>query len=525
MSGVLIRDKDGIPLFMAATAIDITERKQAEEMFRALADSSPIGIFICQDGRFQYVNPQMQKQIGYSSRELLGRKSLEVVLAEDRDKVRESAIRMLKGKQSQPYEYRALDKKGNIRWVLETVASIMYQGRRATVGNRMDITERKSLEEERQKVEKLESVGTLAGGIAHDFNNILTVIMGNISMAGREVEPGSRAADRLEEAEKASLRARDLTHRMLTFARGGAPIKKTVSIAELVREATTFGLRGSNVSGNYVLPDDLWSVEADEGQINQVITNLVINAVEAMPMGGILDISAKNYTVRKTGAPSLPKGSYVEITVADHGTGMSKAHLERIFEPYFTTKQRGSGLGLATSYSIIKNHGGHITVESELGVGTTFHIYLPASGKPVPVKAEIPKELPITGKGRILVMDDEENIRLLLSKMLTRAGYEVELVENGEEAIKKYAEAMKAGTPFAAVIMDLTIPGGMGGREAIKRLREVDPEVKAIVSSGYSTDPIMAGYREYGFSGVIAKPYQAGEVEKTLRDVVLDMGE
>lgn len=518
---VVERDADGKPVRMTGTHLDITERKQAEEMFRALADSSPIGIYIVQDGRFQYVNPQMQKQIGYSSRELLGRESLSVVIPEDRGMVRKNAIEMLKGKSSQPYEYRTVDKQGSTEWVLETVASIMYQGQRATLGNQMNITERKRLEDEQLRIEKLESIGTLAGGIAHDFNNILTVIMGNISMAIREVEPSSNAADRLEEAERASHRARDLTHRLLAFARGGDPVKKAVSIAEMVRESAAFGLRGSSVSGNYFLPDDLWAVEADEGQLNQVMTNLVINAVEAMPMGGTLDISARNLSPGKTGKIPLPKGKYVEITVADHGIGMSQAHWERIFEPYFSTKQRGSGLGLATSYSIVKNHGGHITVESELGIGTTFRLYLPASGEPAPARIEMSRELPVTGKGRILVMDDEATIRLLLSKMLDGAGYEVELAENGEEAIKKYTGAMVAGTPFAAVIMDLTISGGMGGMEATNKLREIDSNLKAIVSSGYSTDPIMANYMKYGFSGVVAKPYQAGELEKTLRNVLL----
>jgi signal transduction histidine kinase/CheY-like chemotaxis protein len=386
-----------------------------------------------------------------------------------------------------------------------------------------DITERKKLEEEQQRIAKLESIGTLAGGIAHDFNNILTVIMGNISLAQRLVEPPDmEIAERLEDAKKASIRARDLTHRLLTFARGGAPIKKTISIAEVIRESATFALRGSNVRCEYSLPDDLLSVEADEGQLNQVFTNLVINAVEAMPIGGTLNISARDMNIRKTSTLPLPKGSYIEITVTDHGAGIFKAHLERIFDPYFTTKQRGSGLGLATTYSIVKNHDGYITVESEMGIGTTFYIYLPASKKPAPVKAEVSREVPITGKGRILVMDDEESILLLLSRMLERAGYQVELAKDGEETIRKYTAAREAGAPFAAVIMDLTIPGGMGGKEAVNKLREIDPEVKAVVSSGYSTDPIMADYRAYGFSGVVAKPYHAGELEKTLRNVLLD---
>jgi nitrogen-specific signal transduction histidine kinase/CheY-like chemotaxis protein len=384
-----------------------------------------------------------------------------------------------------------------------------------------DITERKQLAEERQRAVRLESIGTLAGGIAHDFNNILTGIMGNISLAQRLVELDSQVAERLEEAEKASLRAKDLTHRLLTFARGGTPVKKTISIPELIQEATTLATRGSNVKCEYFLPDDLWSLDADEGQLNQVFTNLVINAVEAMPTGGIINISAQNLHINKQDTLSLPIGNFLKITVVDHGTGISKSHLERIFEPYFTTKQRGSGLGLAATYSIVKNHGGHIIVESTIDIGTTFHIYLPASAGPVPVKTEKQRELPITGKGRILVIDDEDTIRLLLSRMLEGAGYEVEISQDGEEGIQKYTAALESKKPFVAVIMDLTIPGGMGGKDAINKLKEIDPEVKAIVSSGYSTDPIMAEYQSYGFSGVIVKPYQAGEVEKAVRNVLL----
>jgi PAS domain S-box-containing protein len=500
---------------------DITERKQAEALFRTMAKSSPIGIYIVQDGKFQFTNPQFQRQVGRSEEELIGTDALSFVAPEDRERVRENATRMLKGELSQPYEYRSLDGRGEVRWVLETVAPIDYHGKRATVGNHMDITEHKMLEQEQQRLGKLESIGTLAGGIAHDFNNILTGIMGNISLALRSIAPDGKVAERLLEAEKASLRAKDLTHRLLTFARGGAPIKKTISIADLIRESTDLALRGSNTRCEYSLPDKLWTVEADEGQINQVFTNLTINASEAMPEGGTLHITARNMVNNKRKGPlPLPRGNYVEITVKDQGTGIAKGHLERIFEPYFTTKQKGSGLGLATAYSVIKNHDGHISVSSELGTGTTFTIYLPASSKPAPVKKKVVAEAPIPGKGRVLVMDDEPAIRQLLKRMLTGTGYEIELSQDGKEAIAKYTQAREADRPFEAVIMDLTVPGGMGGKETISNLLEIDPGVKAIVSSGYSTDPIMADYDKYGFSGVVAKPYVAADLEKTLRNVI-----
>jgi two-component system cell cycle sensor histidine kinase/response regulator CckA len=386
--------------------------------------------------------------------------------------------------------------------------------------------ERKRAEEERQKADRLESLGTLAGGIAHDFNNLLTGIMGNIDLAKRYVEPDSKAVERLTEAEKASLRARDLTHQLLTFARGGAPVKKKVSIGELIEDSASFALRGTNIRPEYSLPDDLLSVEADEGQMNQVITNLVLNAEEAMPQGGVLNIRAENIEVKGGRDLPLPEGNYIEITIEDRGTGIPKEHLGRIFEPYFTTKQKGSGLGLATAYSIIRNHDGYITAESELGVGTTFHIYLPASKKPAPKKEEeVVVEAPAHSKGKILVMDDEQIIREMLGNMLPLAGYDVELTGDGAETIEHYNKARESGQPFDAVIMDLTIPGGMGGIEAVKKLLEIDPKAKVIVSSGYATDPIMSDYEKYGFSAVVTKPYSVRELEKILHGIIAGKGE
>ncbi len=383
-----------------------------------------------------------------------------------------------------------------------------------------DITEVRKLEEEIQKTEKLQSIGNLAGGIAHDFNNYLTGILGNISLAKRYVEPKGKAMERLEEAEIASIRARDLTQQLLTFSSGGAPIKKTISIGKLIEDTVGFALRGSNVRPEFYLPDDLWAIVADEGQINQVISNIIINAVQAMPQGGIVNVEAENLVISRRRTLPLPRGNYVEITIRDYGIGIAKEHLARIFEPFFTTKQKGSGLGLATSYSIIKKHDGHIAVESKLGAGTTVYVYLPASMETTPIREEVIEEAVLVGNGRILVMDDEETVRKLLYAGLTEVGYEVQLTNDGAEAIERYSEAKKAGQPFDAVILDLTIPGGIGGKEAIKKLLELDPDVKAIVSSGYATDPIMAEYKEYGFSAVVPKPYSVAQIEKTLQGLL-----
>jgi PAS domain S-box-containing protein len=383
-----------------------------------------------------------------------------------------------------------------------------------------DITDLRKLQEEQLKLAKLESIGILAGGIAHDFSNFLTAIMGNIGLAKRYVDPEGKAFERLNEAENVSVRARDLARQLLTFSKGGTPIKKTSAISELVKEAATFALRGSDVRLELSLPKDLWAAEVDQGQISQVIQNMVINADEAIPAGGTLHISAINKVIQRLGAMPLPKGNYVQIDIKDEGIGMSKQELARLFEPYYTTKQKGSGLGLATAHSIIKNHGGHITVESTQNVRTTFHIYLPASGKPLPVKKKSARKRPVHGKDRILVMDDEEMIRHIVSNILITAGYQVELASTGEEAIERYEKARESGHPFDAVILDLTVRGGMGGKETIKKLLEIDPNVKAIVSSGYSTDPIIANFKKFGFRGTLTKGYKIEELYEALHTLI-----
>lgn len=377
------------------------------------------------------------------------------------------------------------------------------------------------LEQERLRAAKMESIGTLAGGIAHDFNNLLTGIMGNIGMVKSSLAPTDVIYEMLDEAEKAAIRSKDLTQQLLTFARGGKPIKKTVEIDKIVKEAATFALRGSNAKLELSLTDDLWTIEADEGQINQVINNLVINADEAMPGGGTLKIQAKNVTLKKSEIPPLPGGEYVRIDVADTGVGISSEHLQRIFEPYFTTKQRGSGLGLTTAYSIVRNHGGTIAADSVRNKGSTFYIYLPATKKTTKGGRKMTAKSSGQAGGKVLVMDDEEMIRKMLKNMLNLAGYLAEFSTDGNEALEKYQAARKIGDPFDVVIMDLTIPGGMGGKETIKKLLEIDPDAKAIVSSGYANDPIMSEYKKYGFKAVIAKPYSVKQLQETLGSVIV----
>lgn len=412
-------------------------------------------------------------------------------------------------------------RNGSIIFVEDSAAPVRDRESRiiGTVTVFRDVTEERRVKEELIKAEKLQSVGILAGGLAHDFNNLLTSIMGNISLARMYLPPDDRAAERLTEAESASRRATELTRQLLTFSRGGDPVKQTASIAEIVRESSRFTLAGASVAADLKIPADAWTVDVDAGQMNQVFNNLFINAVHAMPGGGRVTVTVENTVLGDADIPTLTGGAYVRIAVADTGTGIPEEHLARIFDPYFTTKQQGSGLGLASVYSIMRKHGGHITVHSRPGEGTQFTLYLPATpGKQAASRAA---ETDIhRGQGRILVMDDEKIVRDIAGAMLAELGYEVGFAADGREALKQYCLARKSGMPYRAVIMDLTIPGGVGGREALQLLLSEDPGARAIVSSGYSNDPVMANYRQYGFRGMIVKPYSMTAFCKTLREVL-----
>lgn len=407
-----------------------------------------------------------------------------------------------------------------LRETAESLSSALSKNAHILIQLKRSISEKQEMEKEILKAQKLESIGIIAGGIAHDFNNILTAISGNVSLAKMYVKPGEKAFEKLTKAEKASIRAKDLTRQLLTFSKtGGAPDKTTTSIAELAKDSAGFALRGSNIRLEFSLPDNLCPVDVDEGQINQVINNLIINASQAMPEGGTIVLGAENVTIGRKNNLQLRHGKYVKILIKDQGIGIPEPAISKIFDPYFTTKPKGSGLGLATAYSIIKKHDGTINVESQSGVGTTFSIYLPVSQKgSIPLKAEEKK--PHGGKGKILIMDDEKEIRDLVSEMLKSIGYDVEFAVDGREAIETFKMSKKSKNPFDAVILDLTVPGGMGGRKAIQKLREFDREVKAIVSSGYTNDPIMIDFERYGFTDVIAKPYKLAELSEVLHRTI-----
>ncbi len=391
--------------------------------------------------------------------------------------------------------------------------------RDANLSLQREMVERKRAEEELLKAQRLESMAIVAGGLAHDFNNILTSILSSISLAKLSTDSGSDVHRRMVTAEKAALRARDLTQQLLTFSKSGSPVKTTASISDLISDSSEFALRGSNVRCINRFADDLWHVDIDEGQISQVINNLIINASQAMPKGGSIAISAENATLKAGEVPPLPAGRYVKVSVRDQGTGISEANLPHIFDPYFTTKPGGSGLGLASTYSIIKKHDGHIVARSAEGDGATFTFFLPATdSKAIPAKPAAQKVM--HGTGRLLVMDDDMGIRESLGEALKFLGYEVSFAEDGEACIEQYKQALREGKRFDVVVMDLTIPGGMGGMEAMARLRELDMFVKAVVSSGYSNDPVMSDHKKFGFAAMISKPYRIEELSRVIHAVL-----
>jgi len=530
-----IFDDDGEVILVAEHVHDITQRRMAQDALAAEKERLAVTLRSIGDGvittdisgRVVLLNKVAEELTGWRQDEARGR-ALPEVFRIINEKTRlpcpDPVERVLaSGLIVELCNHTILvSREGKERIVADSAAPIKDRESRI-VGAVLvfrDTTEKRKMEEELLKSQKLESIGVLAGGIAHDFNNLLTAILGNISLSKMYVPPGEKVYQKLEEAEKASLRARDLTQQLLTFSRGGAPVRKTAAVTDIIRDSVAFTLSGSRATYRFSIADDIWPVEVDEGQMSQVINNLILNADQAMPSGGIIEVGCSNLSIDADTILPLKEGHYVVIAIKDQGTGISREALPRIFDPYFSTKKDGKGLGLATVYSIVRNHDGHITVNSALGEGTTFTIYLPASFESAVDSRTEEAEEP-AGRGTVLVMDDEENIRDVAGEMLKFIGYDVKFAADGAEAVDLYRSSREAGEPFAAVIMDLTIPGGMGGKEAVMVLRDIDPDVRAIVSSGYSNDPIMADYRKYGFRGIITKPYKLGDLKKMLAQVTV----
>ncbi len=530
----LIHDDTGAQAILSGTGQDITERKRTEkklqereQFIRHILDTVDEGfIVIARDFRIMTANAAYCRQHGSTSDEVIGRHCYEISHKSLRPCYEEGegcpVRRVFEEGKSSAALHRHTDAKGDILYV-ETKAFPIKDNSGAvisvieTVNN---ITEKHLLEEERLKTQKLEAIGTLAGGIAHDFNNLLQGVFGYISMAKIAHDDRERSLAMLEQAEKALHMSVNLTTQLLTFSKGGKPAKKKIYLKSVIENSVRFALSGSRSDYRIKLDTDLWHVEADEGQLGQVVQNIVLNADQAMPMGGTIAITAKNLHASKKVIPQLPEeGKYVEISVQDNGIGISDEYLSKIFDPYFTTKAKGSGLGLATCYSIIRNHGGVIHVASKAGRGTTFYVYLPAV-EAVKEALQAPGPSPFVRKGKILLMDDEELIRNIAGEMIKALGHEVEFAEHGEDAVGKYKAALASGNPFDVVILDLTIRGGMGGRETIERLLAVNPDIRAIVSSGYSGDAIVSDYNNYGFSARLTKPYNLQELSGTLNSLL-----
>jgi two-component system, cell cycle sensor histidine kinase and response regulator CckA len=526
-----IREGDRV-VGLRGVMTDITERKRAETAleqseirFRELADLLPETVFeLNRDGRLTYCNQQFQVVFGYSREDLeRGLFAHQMVVPEDRDRAQDALQKELNGELIKGQEYTLIKKDGT-PFPVTIHSNPMIQDNKI-VGLRglvVDIRERKKLEEERLVMSKLESTGILAEGIAHDFNNLLAVILGNIELAKMIHRPGEKTTAYLEAAEKGVLTARHLTRQLIAFSKGEVPVKKPVTLSLLLQEQASFTLRGSSVECDFSFPPDLWLVEVDENQIGQCIRNIVLNGREAMPEGGRISVKAENVCLKAGTELPLQAGNYVKVTISDLGGGISEEILPRIFDPYFSTKQRGAqkgmGLGLTICHSVIKKHGGVILVTSKSAEGTSFHIFLPASRKSVQARSGPVDRLP--GIGKILVMDDEEMMRTIAEGLLSQLGYQVEVAENGEKAVALYQKAMEVGCPFDGVILDLTIRGGMGGKEAIREFRKTDPEVKAIVSSGYIEDPVIDHYEQYGFKGALVKPYRISDLGEILSKVL-----
>ncbi|NWF98139.1 MAG: PAS domain S-box protein [Nitrospirae bacterium] len=516
-------DNNGDILEIQSIGQDITEQKHSEEEIKSLKKkiefvlgATKTGLDIIDSGYIiRYIDPEWQKIYG----DYNGKKCYEYFMNSN-EICPDCGLKKAFETKSTVVTEKVLKKEGN-RSV--QVTSIPFQENNSewlVAQVYVDITERKKMEEERLKMQKLESIGILAGGIAHDFNNILTAILGNISYIKLFTEPDSDIYQPLIMAEEASHRARALTQMLMTFSKGGEPVKKAFNVSKLLRDSARLVLSGSRVRCGFMIKDESLYIEADEGQINQVFNNLIINAMQSMPDGGTVKISAENVTIPQDEKLPLNEGKYVKINIYDEGDGISPENLTRIFDPYFTTRKKGSGLGLTIAYHIIQRHKGYIKVESEQGKGSTFTVYLPASEPKMVVMDQKENLYCPVGKGRILLMDDEDILKDFVCRLLRKVGYEVDTVSDGAEAIEIYKAAKESGKPYDILILDLTVPGGMGGKEAIRNILDFDPEAKAIVSSGYSDDPVMSNYAEHGFKGVVMKPYSIEELTNAIAKII-----
>lgn len=526
----LLRDAGGRATGVVSVARDLTYLREAEdimavseERFRAVVETAREGIITTDsEGNIISWNNAAADIFGYNMVEILGESAL-VLLPEKIRPEQETALHLAAATDFHSRPRRIQETTGRHRdgHEIPLEFSMAYweaRGRRFFTVILRDISERKKAEAERSRLDKLDSLGVLAGGIAHDFNNILTAILGNISLARLENDRNS-AVRLLEDAEEACHRATGLTRQLLTFAKGGAPVLQALSLPEMLMETVNFTMRGSGVNAEFMLDPALWPVDADPSQLTQVVQNIVLNAIQAMPSGGNIWVRARNEVLPDGDPAGLPSGKYTRVEIQDSGPGIPPDIIDKVFDPYFTTKTGGTGLGLCASQSIIRRHGGIIRADSPAGGGAIFTLYLPATEKhPSPRPARPNQVRP--GQGRLLIMDDEPAVRMTSARLFERQGYEVTVAATGEEALRLYEDGMHSKHPFNAVILDLTVRGGMGGRDALARLLALDPLARAIVSSGYAENEAIQDYRAQGFKAALPKPYSVDTAAHIVRDVI-----
>ncbi|NQT26278.1 response regulator [candidate division KSB1 bacterium] len=496
--------------------------KQSEEWLHTTMQSIGDAVIATDEkGNIKFLNPVAESLTGWTQDEAFGRAFHEVfniIHETTRDEQENPVAQVLNtGKTVRLANHTLLISRNGQEMAIEDSAAPIKDARDRLTGVVVvfyDVSDRKQREMEMIRNQKLESLGVLAGGIAHDFNNLLAAIVGNISLAKMNLKPDHESSLIFDEIEEVLVKAKKLAQQLLVFSKGGAPLLRSINIYDEIQEAVPIALHGTNVTYS-IKGDRVWPVEFDKGQFSQIIHNLTVNAVQAMPDGGVIDICYENMIIGENNQSLVP-GKYVKISFLDHGVGISPENMGKIFDPYFSTKKIGSGLGLTTVYAIIKNHDAHIHVESEEGVGTTFEIFIRASEAIHEQTGDLKPVSSIKSEGHILVMDDEETIRKLAVKALNALGYRVEVACNGEEAIQKYKLAIQEKKPFTAVILDLIIDDGLGGKETIVELLKIDPKVRAIVSSGYSD----AQYQKHGFCGILQKPYDIEQLRRIIHETV-----
>ncbi len=509
------------------------ELEKARARYFDLFELAPVGyLMLDEQGAILEVNLTASSLLELEKDQIVNRSLNRFITADTQDIFYLNFKRLLTTGAKKVYEMKMVKNNGSWFWVqVEMTAAINHKSQdrvyRVVI---IDITQRKKAEEiikqnyeHKLKADKLESLSILASGIAHDFNNYLATLLGNISLAKMYKDKPEKIDDKLENMESVIHRTKDLTQQLFVFATGGSPDKKQIYINKLINESVNFALSGSSICCHKSLPDNLYAVEVDQGQIAQVVYNIIINAVQAMSEGEAIHVSAENVIIKKQESENLiplSEGKYVKISIADEGPGIPQKYLRKIYDPFFTTKIEGSGLGLATSYSIVKNHNGCIMVESEEGRGTRFNIFLPAFTQINVIKNE-EKDI-IYGSGKVLIMDDDKEVRSFMGEVLITLGYEVLYACDGIEVLDIFMNSKKSNTIIDLVVMDLTISGGMGAISTINKLLKLDPEVKAIVSSGYTNDPAIKSYTDYGFKGSITKPYTIKELSQTIHKALND---